>query len=136
MANKKEQIGIVQIELEGKPFNRQIDINPKNTVFLQSRKVRLMAILNQTTGLIEYHSLKDLPSNINPDDFYHFPITEGEAFDLANQGSPTLSTIRKHGSSRPFFDINKLFEKRGGDPSHRTPKTEQGGWFTENPTGE
>jgi len=96
---------IAQQELVGKPFNVTIEGPIK-----QSRRVRIVQALDETTGQKVFIPAKETP--IHPSDLPHNPLQQAiSENDPALEGSPKLSTARKKGASTPYIDTKKLMRK-------------------------
>lgn len=123
MLKDHEHTLILQFEVVGKPFH--VITDPElGVISAQERRVRVVGALNETTGEIDYRSLDSLPSHVYSSDVAHLSLEENdEMIDLAGVGSPSLNTVRKHGSSKVGVDTEAVYESRGGDRNHKLPKT-------------
>lgn len=118
-----------QAEIEGKPFNRDIAGQNDDQQIMQKRVVRIVAGQEEKTGTTVFRTPHELPKGFNPSDLPHItPQQAEERFDRANEGSPMLPTAKKRGASTRHVDTGAHIRARGGDPNHKTPKHEQGGW--------
>jgi hypothetical protein len=117
---------IATFESIGKIFQRNID--PCHTNANESRKVRIIASINQCTGLISFHNLDSIPPQIIPSELPHLTLDDLKNQDNTEQGSPSYTTVLKHGASHPFVNLIKKWIDANGDPSYRVPKSHQGGW--------
>lgn len=118
-----------QAEIEGKPFNRDIAGQNDDQQIMQERVVRVVAGQEEKTGTTIFRTLNELPKGLHPSDLPHLTPQQADThFDRANEGSPMLPTARKRGASTAHVNTKALIRGRGGNPDHRTPKHEQGGW--------
>lgn len=114
---------VIQAEVVGKPFHKITD-HGLGKISAQERRVRVVEALNETTGEVVYFPLDSLPSHVQPSDVAHVSFEEnGEMIDLSGVGSPSLNTVRKHGSSKVGVDTEAIYESRGGNRTHKLPKT-------------
>ena len=124
-----------QTELVGDPFRRIIPKgstagDAERSLVLQQRRVRIIAVLNERTGTIEFFPIDRLPPHATPSDLPHIELADaGKIYDRAEEGIPSLSTARKSGASKPFVDTAEKIRARHGNPDYRVPKSKQGGWF-------
>ncbi len=114
---------IIQAEVVGKPFHKITALN-LGKISAQERQVRVVEALDETTGEVVYFPLGSLPSHVQPSDVTHLSLEENdEMIDLAGVGSPSLNTIRKHGSSTVGVDTEEVYESRGGSKTHKLSKS-------------
>lgn len=113
---------VIQAEVVGKPFFKITDRN-LGKISAQKKRVRVVEALDEVTGEVIYLSLDSLPSHVHPSDVAHLSLDENdEMIDLADVGSPSLNTVRKHGSSTVGVDTELIYESRGGNRTHKLPK--------------
>lgn len=108
---------IAQVEFVGKTFKRTpVKKHPK-----QDRQVRIIGSLNEATGQIDFKPIKGTPSSVTPSDLPHFLLNQAiKKYDLAEEGKPSLTTVRKHGSSTPSVNTEELIRERSGNPGYRS----------------
>lgn len=118
-----------QAEFVGdEPFRRNI-AGEGGPPIMQSRVVRILVGLRN--GLTAFLTTDELPKGFHPSDLPHRTISEADLlYDRADEGAPMLTTVRKHGASKPYVDLDAKTRARGGDPTYRRPKHEQGGWIS------
>lgn len=103
---------IAQAEMEGIPFRRNFHLNrgAESVGVAQQRRVRIGALLNDKTGDMSFHPVKELPSGFESTP--HIPL-DGRIFDSEQCEGPSLSTVRKRGASTPSIDTEAVFVERG-----------------------
>lgn len=113
---------IAQGELVGNPFHRNLLLQKHGAVapVPQTRTVRIVALLDETTGKMAFYPAGMLPFAISQ--LHHISLSSGGLFDSAWQ-SPTLDTARKAGASSPYVDTEGAIKAHGGNSQHRIPKT-------------
>lgn len=118
-----------QAELVGRPFRRNVAGAGDEQPVMQERVVRIASVQDEQTGLTNFHPLDRLPEGVHPSDLPHIPLAAARVvFDQAQEGKPKLSTAQKEGASTAHVDTEASVRARRGNPEHRTPKHEQGGW--------
>lgn len=113
---------IAQGELVGNPFHRNLLLKKHCTTTRvpQTRVVRIVALLDETTRKMAFHPARMLLFAISQ--LHRIPLASGRLFDSAWQ-SPTLETARKAGASSPYVDTEGAIKAQGGNSQYRIPKT-------------
>jgi hypothetical protein len=94
---------VAQAELEGKTFHRR----PEEQAPTRKKKVRIIAGQDEQTAENIFQPIDKTPPTIIPADLPHLPLDQTEAWDTAFDQPPSLKTVRKRGSSKPFVDTKK-----------------------------
>lgn len=113
---------IAQGELVGNPFHRNLLLQ-KNGVIAhipQTRAVRIVALLDETTGKMAFCPARMLSFAISQ--LHHISLASGRLFDNAWQ-SQSLETAQKAGASSPYVDTEEAIKACGGNSQYRIPKT-------------